>query len=63
MYFRIGESWFKLPYEYPRDCYPQDGDHAKLAFEPLADLEHRGPPAHTILQMHLTHACRIAVSG
>lgn len=63
MYFRIDNRWFKLPYGHPQDCYPHDGETAKLEFEAQADVKHRGAPAHTILRMQLTHTCRIGVWG
>jgi hypothetical protein len=63
MFFRVGERWFALPYGHPMDCYPHNAESVRLTFEPSADHAHAGPPAHDILIMQLTHACRIAVWG
>jgi len=63
MYFRIGERWFKLPFHYSPECFPQDGEPANVVFEPSADLKHSGPPAHTVLKMQLLHGCKLPMWG
>ena len=63
MYFRVAEDWFKVPYSQPRDCFPHLGEQVRIEFEPSANIFHRGPPAHRVLKMQLTHGCRIAVWG
>ena len=63
MYFKIGERWFELPYDYSPECFPHDGEPVKVAFESSADVKHAGPPAHTILRMQMTHGCELPIGG
>jgi hypothetical protein len=63
MYFRVGGRWFALPYQYPRSCYPHNGDPIKLVFEISADHPNSGAPAHDILRMQVTHPCSPFVWG
>jgi hypothetical protein len=63
MYFRIGDRWFELPFRYSPECYPHNGDVAKIAFESAANVKHAGPDAHVILRMQMTHACKLPIWG
>jgi hypothetical protein len=63
MYFRIAELWFRVPFHFSPECFPHNGEPVKVAFEPVADVEHAGPLAHTILKMQLSHGCALPIWG
>lgn len=57
VYFEVDKDWFKLPYNRPSSCYPQEGEAVELDASETADLFHQGPPAHAIYRLRLGRDC------